>query len=151
MSVISTLYDGVNTILNTLYTAPTYRQLVNPYAPDESDDKALARGFGFYIGSKTDPNLTMGRYNQFNVEVIVIQTIINRGTERDLTIRHTAEKNLLEDQFLLVDYFMQNTATLSGVWRIHWESDTGLEPVFQDRANYVKITSTLRAIYSEGC
>jgi hypothetical protein len=151
MSAVSTLYDGVNTILTTLFTTPTYRQLVNPYTPEENDDKALARGFGFYIGPKSDPNLTMGRYNQANVEIIVVQTIMNRGTDRDLTIRHTAEKNLLEDQFLLIDYFMQNTTTISGTWRIHWESDNGLEPVFADRTNYVKITSTLRAVYSEAC
>lgn len=151
MSAISDLYDGMQTILSTTFPTPTYKQLVEPVILEMNDSLSLARGWGFYIGPKSGLTLTTGRYQEFEVQIIVRQTVFNRGSFRDLAIRQVAEKTLLEDQFTLVDYFMQNTAPIAKVWRIDYSEDAGLELVFQDKQNYVMITTTLRAIYSEGC
>lgn len=151
MSAITDLYDALVTITDTLFTAPTYRKLVNPYVPERNDALALRRGYGFYVGPSSNANLTMGRYVKYRREIVVIQTIVNRGTERDYAIREAAEKTLLEDQFTLVDYFQQNTTPAAKVWTLEWASDNGIEPVFTDKENYVMIRSTFSAVYAEGC
>jgi hypothetical protein len=150
-TAVSDLYDGLVTILSTTFASPTYKELVNPYVPELNNDTlALARGYGFFIGPKSVvPKL--GRHEGFNAEITVVQTIAQRGTERDTIIRRTAEKNLLEDQYLLIDYFRQNTAPIAKVWDISYESDNGLEFVYTDKQNYVMIRTTLRAIFSESC
>lgn len=150
MSAISDLYDGIVTVLSTTFAAPTHKILVNPFVPELNDSLALARGHGFYIGPKSARG-NLGRYEAFEAEIRVVQTIINRGTDRDVTIRGTAEKTLLEDQFTLIDYWRLNTAPIAKVWDVSYESDSGLEFVFTDKQNYVMITTILRAIYSEAC
>jgi hypothetical protein len=151
MSAISDLYDGIDTILVGLFAAPTYKELMNSYDPEFNDTLTLNRGWGFLIGPKAAANLTTGRHEQVEAEITVRQTIINRGTDRDSTIRKTAEKTLLEDQFLLIDYLRLNTAPIAKVWRIDYVSDGGLEPVFTEDRKHVMITTVLRAIYAEGC
>jgi len=151
MSAISDLYDGIDAILVGLFPAPMHKELVWPDVPELDNTLTLSRGYGFYIGAKTGVSLTTGRYQQFETDIIIRQTIINRGTDRDLTIKKTAEKTLLEDQFNLVDYFRLNTAPIAKVWRIDYVSDAGIERVFTDKQNYVMIRTTLRAIFSESC
>ena len=151
-TAITTLYDGMVTILGATFTAPTYKKLVNPYVPELNNDTlSLARGYGFFIGAKAARQDKLGRHEGFNADIEVIQTIINRGTDRDVTIRETAEKLLLEDQYTLIDYFRLNTAPIAKVWDISYVSDNGLEFVFTEKQNYVMIRTTLRAIFSESC
>lgn len=150
MSAISDLYDYMVSMLDTTFPSSTYRKLVNPYIADLNDTMALNRGYGFYIGPKiVRPKL--GNYDGFEVDIIVIQTIINRGTDRDVSIRESAEKTLLEDQYTLTNYFRSNTGNIDKVWDINYESDNGLEFVFSDKQAYVMIQTTLKGIYSESC
>lgn len=151
MSAVSDLYDGMVTILSATFATPTYKKLVNPYVPELNDALSLARGYGFFIGPKTARADKLGRHEGFEAQIEVVQTIINRGTDRDITIREAAEKLLLEDQYTLVDYFRLNTATIAKVWDISYISDNGLEFVFTEKQNYVMIRTTLRAIFSESC
>jgi len=152
MSAISDLYSGMVSILAATFAAPTYKKLVNPYVPELNNDTlSLARGYGFLIGPKSARADKLGRHEGFEAQIEVIQTIINRGTDRDITIRETAEKALLEDQYTLIDYFRINTAPIAKVWDISYVSDNGLEFVFTEKQNYVMIRTTLRAIFSESC
>ena len=150
MSAISTFYDGVETWLEALFATPTYKRLTNPYFP-EQNALELNRGWAFIVGPKTPSNLTTGRYWQFTVNVQVIQTIVQRGTDRDIDIRQTAEKLLLEDQFTMLDSLRTTTTFDTKVWNLEYESDNGLEFVFTEQQNYYKIVTNLTAIISEGC
>lgn len=151
MSAISDLYDALDTMLVGLYATPTYRKLANPYVLNENDTLSLSRGWGFKIGEQTAANLTLGRYEQLEVNIEVIQTIVHRGTDRDITIRQTNEKTLLEDQFLLVNYLRQNTALFAKLWKLDYVSTSGLEFVFTEQQNYFTITTNLTAVIAEGC
>ena len=151
MSAISDLYDALDAALLGLYATPTYRKLVNPYVLDQNDTPTLSRGWGFKIGPQSSANLTMGRYEQLEISIEVIQTIVHRGTDRDVSIRQTNEKLLLEDQFLLVDYLRQNTALFAKLWKLDYLSTSGLEFVFTEQQNYFTITTNLSALIAEGC
>lgn len=151
MSAISTFHDAVETWLLALFAAPTYKRLVNPYTVEINNQLDLNRGWTFLIGPKTPANLTTGRYWQFNVNLQVIQTINQKGTDRDISIRQTAEKLLLEDQFTMLDSLRTTTTFDTKVWNLEYESDNGLEFVFTEQQNYYKIVTNLTAIISEGC
>lgn len=151
MTAISDLYDGIEDMLESLFAAPTYRRIVNPYTLELNDELHLRRGWAFIIGPKSSAGLTTGRYEQFNVQITVIQTIKQSGTDRDTSIRQTAEKTLLEDQFLLIDYLRQNTQLFSKLWSLDYESDEGIEFIFTEQQNYFTIRTTLNAVIAEGC
>lgn len=150
MSAISDVYDAMITILDTTFPSSTYRQLVNPNIPELCDTMALNRGYGFYVGPKS-VRQKLGNADGFDISLFVIQTIVVRGTDRDITIRQTAEKNLLEDQYLLTNYFRENTSIANKIWDINFASDGGIEAIFTDKQNYLMIQTTLRGIYSESC
>jgi hypothetical protein len=152
MSAITDLYDALDTMLAATFATPTYKKLANPYTLELNDTLSLSRGWGFKIGPKSAANLTLARYEQFQVEISIIQTIAQRGTDRDIVIRQNAEKTLLEDQFLLVDYLRQNTALFAKLWKLDYSSDSGIEFVpFTEQQNYFTITTSLTAIIAEGC
>ena len=79
-------------------------------------------------------------------------TVKWRGTQKDITLRQTAEKLLLEDQFLLINYFTANAGmTISQVWKIVYNGDNGIEFIFTDKQNYLQIVSNFSLEYSENC
>jgi len=151
MSGVSDLYDGIDSILSTVYPSTTYKELVYSTFVELNDFISLNRGYGFNIGAKEGVSLTTGRYQQFSAEIQIVNTIVNRGTDRDLSIKKLAEKTLLEDQFLLLDYLRTNTASIAKVWVLEYLGDNGIEPVFPDKANYVMIRTSLRAVFAEAC
>ena len=151
MSAISTFHDAIETWMLGLFAAPTYKRLVNPYTIEADASLNLNRGWAFLIGPKTPANLTTGRYWQFNVNLQIIQTISQKGTDRDITIRQTAEKLLLEDQFTMLDSLRTTTTFDTKVWNLEYTDDNGLEFVFTEQQNYYKIITNLTAIISEGC
>ena len=150
MSTVSSLYDGFLSIMETTFASPTYRKLVNPFVPDLNDSLSLNRGWGFYMGPK-EVFKKMGRDEGFSFEIKVVQSIVHRGTERDSTIRESSEKTLLEDQFLIIDYFRANTAPIANVWDISFSSDNGFEYVEQEHKQFIIIQTTFKGIYSESC
>jgi hypothetical protein len=151
MSAISTFYDAVDSWMSSLFATPTYKKLVNPYTIESDATLNINRGWAFVVGPKTPANLTTGRYWQFTVNLQIIQTIVNKGTDRDITIRQTAEKLLLEDQFTMLDSLRTTTTFDTKVWNLEYDSDNGLEFVFTEQQNYYKIVTNLTAIISEGC
>lgn len=148
MSVITTAFDDIETRLDGLFSS-THRRLVNPYQPELNDTKALNRGWGFFIGPGTNTNRKLGCKLSIQREVTVLHTIINRGTERDITIRETAEKLLLEDQFLAIKNFEQNPVVNNDVPKFVYSADNGIEYIFTEQTNFIMIRSTFIMEYFE--
>lgn len=149
MSLITTVFDNINTRLSSIYSTPTYKKLVNPYILELNDTLSLNRGYAFFMGPGLNTKKLIGDVVTFEREVIIINTIVNRGTDRDVTIRETAEKTLLEDQFLAIESFHQTI--LSDSWDLNWQSDNGVEFVFTEKQNFLSIRSNYRLRYSEDC
>lgn len=149
MSLITTVFDNINTRLNSIYATPTYKKLVNPYILELNDTLSLNRGYAFFMGPGLNTKKLIGDVVTFEREVTIVNTIVNRGTDRDVTIRETAEKTLLEDQFLAIDSFHQTI--LSDAWDLNWESDGGIEFIFTEKQNFLSIRSLYRLRYSEEC
>jgi len=149
MSVISTAYDNIVSRLATIYSSSTYKKLVNPYVLELNDTLSLNRGYSFSVGPGVNTKKLVGDTVTLQKEFQLINTIVNRGTERDVTIRETAEKNLLEDQFLAIDSF--HRTVLSDSWDFNYESDNGIGFVFTEQQNFITIKSIFILRYSEEC
>lgn len=145
---ISTIFDAISAKLNTIYST-THKKLTNPYVAEENDEKTLSRGYGFFLGSGTNTNRQMECMASISREVNFINTIINRGTDRDTDIRQTAEKTLLEDQFLLIKELEKEPTISLVVAKMIYLSDNGIEQVYGKENNYLMIQSIFEIEYLE--
>jgi len=149
MSNITAIFDVIDSTLDAMFL-PTSKKLVNPYVPEQNDDKSLARGFGFYIGSGVNTNRQLGCFASIRRYVTIINTIVNRGTERDIVIRQTSEKQLLEDQFKLIKELENDPSLSAVVAKMVYLSDNGIEQVYGQDNNYLMIQTTFEMEYLEG-
>lgn len=150
-TAISTAYDEIVTVLNSLYGS-THKQLENPYILEDNDELTLRRGYGFVLQNATNTNRLLSNVASIQREVNIILTIKWRGTQKDVSLRQTAEKQLLEDHFLLIEYFTANAGmNISQVWKMVYNGDSGLEFIFTDKQNYIGIQSNFSLEYSEDC
>lgn len=149
MSQISTAYDDLKERLETLFPTPTYRELVNPRILEQNDTFALNRGWGLIVGPGLNQGTSLNDVVRFEREISVVQTIIHRGTTRDVSIIETAEKNLLEDQFTLINSFVYTN--FDPIHNIDYVSDTGMEFIFVDQTNFISITTNFSIKYEEQC
>lgn len=151
MSDITTIYSALVTKLDSLYPATTYRKLRNPYTLELNDAFALNRGYGFYVGPATNTNRLQSNSLSIEREIVLVNTIIQRGTDLDISIREDAEITLLEDQFLAIKDFEGAPAFADQVTKMTYSSDGGIEFVFNDKQNYLAITSSFTLEYMEVC
>ena len=149
MSVISTAYAAIVTRLDTIYASSSYKKLVNSREIELNDTLSLARGYGFTINAGINTKATMSNHIMFSRELVVVNSIVQRGTDRDTTIAETAEKLLLEDQFLAIQSF--HGSSLVGPIDVEYISDEGIESVFIEQKNYLFIRSIYNLLYEEQC
>lgn len=151
MTAISTVYDGLVSALDSLYST-THTKIDNPYDIQDNDDLLLRRGYGFAFNQGgLNSNRLMSNVATISRDISVILTIKWRGTAKDITLRQAAEKQLLEDQFLMIDYFTGNAGMgISQVWKIVYNGDNGIESI-GDRTDFIQIVSNFSLEYSEEC
>lgn len=148
MSSLTNIYNAVGTTLSTLYSA-THKEIVNPYALELNDSLFLNRGYGFYFGPAINTKRQLSCQLSVEREIVIINTIVNRGTDRDITIRQTAEKQLLEDQFSLISQ-LENEPTIQPlVSKLEFTGDNGIEFIFDEKFNYLYIESSFSMEYFE--
>jgi len=155
MSVISDIYDELNTRIDALFTTPnfpanTFKKLVRPKDIVANESLALNRGYGWYFGEAINTNRNLSSCG-FSIRrpITFVNTIVARGTERDIDIRDTAHKRLLEDHYVLLANFEQTPTLLSGKAHMFFETDNGIEDVFDDMKNYLVIQSIYNVEYFE--
>jgi len=148
MSVISTVYDTVDTHLGTLFSG-THKKFYDPRELGVNDTYALGRGYGFYLGPGNNTNRNISCKLSVQRELVVSLSIINRGTAKDISIRQTAEKQLLEDHFTLIKSFEQDPTLEDLLAKLIYSGDNGIENVFTDRNNYLVIESSFDIEYFE--
>jgi hypothetical protein len=131
MSSISLIHDSLNTRLAALYGA-THKELADPFILENNDDKSLARGYAWYLGSGDNTDLQVGCNSSTRRQIVFVLTIANRGTDRDISIRRSAEKAIFEDLFILTSNIETGPNLEDSVATFRYISDTGLEPVYTD-------------------
>jgi hypothetical protein len=150
MTNISIIYDAIDSFL--IANFPDHKKMDNPYSPDLNNDKILNKGFGFYLGAANNSNRVLDCSISIERQVLIHLTRVNRGTERDVSIRQNAEKELLEDHRLLLNNILKDnslSSTESIISRFEYQTDNGIEFVFSERGNFLLLTSIFDLEYIE--
>lgn len=147
MSQISTIFDAINTFIGANFSG--HKIYVNPYDLTLNDEFILNKGIGFYLAGATNTNRQISCYHSVSRELVFNISRVNRGTERDRTIRQTVEKELLEDHFTLIKEFEKDPTIQSLCSNTLWTSDGGIEFVYGDRISYLKIETRFNIEYLE--
>lgn len=148
MSQISTLYDALVTKIAALY--PNHKRIPNPYTPSENNALILNKGWGIAFQSAQNSEEHLGCY-KLSIErgFTVVHTRRYIALESDVTTKAAVEKDLFEDQFLLMQS-LETDITLSGQEvTVKWVSDGGLEFVSSGNDKFLLISSALQMKYIE--
>ncbi len=148
MSKITTIYDRFVTVLGTVYSS-THFQMQNPYNILSNDFRLLNRGYGFFVSAGYNTNRMLACEMSINRNVTFINSIVYRGTDRDITIRQTAEKTLLEDHILLVKTLEQDVDLNSTCAKLIYVSDSGISQLSDEHNNFLTINTIFEMEYFE--
>lgn len=151
MSNISTAYDTIRTTIAGIL--PDHVELSNPYFIDRDADlnftKAWALGFGDGNNSNRQISCHLTIQRDF---IFVVTRKIFKTSHRAIDIRIDVEKALFEDQFLVIKELEKNpaiNASSSGIAKIEFVQDGGLEFVRSDRTDLIMIQTIMSLEYFE--
>lgn len=149
MSKISTIRDTFVTRIGTLL--PNHLQIPNPYFLAENPARYLEQGWGLGISSTENTNRVVGSSLSVERNFFFIVTRQLFSDDLDITKKETLEKNLFEDQYLILEYLRANpkleiTDTIA---RSDYVGDGGIETIVVENLKYLQITSTVAIEYFE--
>lgn len=148
MSNISTVYDAMITRIETLL--PTYKRLTNPYKISENNERFLDIGYAVALGPATRGTGYVNSKVRVHRDFTVSLTRKYYAKETDVAAKATTEKQLFEDQILLIkDFEKDPTINSSGANLVAYESDGGIEHVFSNKDQYLLLRSTFTVDYLE--
>lgn len=144
---ITQAYDAIVTRMGTLL--PNHTRLSNPYQLDQNTEPALKQGWGLKVESGSNTNRHVNC--QLSIERTLTIAITRKyyAMELNAASKATTEKDLLEDQFIVVKDFEKNSALEGIVARAIYTSDTGILFVFNEEKPFYKIETTFTIEYFE--
>jgi hypothetical protein len=148
MSNISTIFDTFKSKLQTWL--PSHVQLTNPYAIDQNTEMALSQGFGIRWGGGGNTNRLVGC--QMSVQRTMTVIITRQFYANDLNVvgKETTEKYLMEDEYTIIKNIESDVDLgSSSLAKILFVSDNGIEFVFTEKDNYLKLEITFELEYFE--
>lgn len=146
---ISDAYDAIETAISGALTS--HNELSNPYAPDESNDLMYDAVWGMAFADGINLKTLIGCQATLSRDFVVTIARKWQITKRDLSKRKTTEKQLFEDQFLVIKE-LELSPTLQdsdAITKIEYESDGGLEFVRTGRTDLIMIRSVFNLVYLE--
>jgi len=153
MSNISTAFDQIKLRMQTLFpSGDGWVQMANPYEPEQNTLAVMNKGWGIALGPGTNTNRNLSC--KLSVQRSISVTIMRRryANELDIDPKETAEKALLEDQYILIKDFEKTPAlnnSTSGITRFQFASDAGIENVFAGEEAFIKLVTTYELEYFE--
>lgn len=153
MSNISTAFDEIKLRMQTLFpSGDGWIQMANPYEPEQNTLAVMNKGWGIALGPGTNTNRNLSC--KLSVQRSISVTIMRRryANELDIDPKETAEKAILEDQYILIKDFEKAPAlnnSTSGITRFQFASDAGIENVFAGEEAFIKLVTTYELEYFE--
>lgn len=154
MSAISTAYDNILIVIETNF--PNHIELINPYFPELNDDLTYDAAWGMALSDGLNTNRVVGCEMSMQRSFIVTLTrkifagSLNR-TSGTVSERRATEKQLLEDQIILIKDFERNplTSDANPIIGCIFEADGGLEFIKTERSDLIMLKSIFRIEYFE--
>jgi len=150
MSKATDVFDAL--VARVAAVLPDHKRIPNPYIIEQNSERILNKGQGvtFGPGENTFRRLT----NQLSVardfSVIITRKSIKKET--DSSGRAEDIQLLFEDQKLVIDDVEKNTTLLDStlsVAKSDYLSDNGLEFIYGEKDNFIKVESVIRVEYIE--
>lgn len=147
MSDISTIYDGLHTLVSGELTG--YFRLPNPYAIEENPEFFLKKGYGIGIGGAEAGNATHTCKFQIIRGFSIVLISLASATESDAEQRGSLEKNLMEDGFKVIKALEIDETITTGDNNAIWLTDTGIEFLLGERQKFYRLQIDINVRYFE--
>ena len=150
MSNISTAFVALKAKMGTLF--PSHIQLSNPYNIEENTALSLSLGWGVALGPGRNSNRNFSCNMSIQRTITITLTRRRYAKELDTDSKETAEKDLLEDHYILIKAMESETtlnSTVSGIARFYYSSDGGIEVVVAESESYIKLSTEFELEYFE--
>jgi len=151
MSNISDAFDKIVLTMDTLF--PEHLRIHNPYEPEKGSEQVLRKGWGIIFGPgvrRTDRQI--GCTYSWQRNMVILQFRQYLGTQLTTDKNASKQKDLMEDQIIMLDEFEKNVQLTQGgtgpdIVRFDPDSDTGITFVFPDRFDFFMIQTTFELEY----
>lgn len=149
MSKISDIFDDMNSEIAALLPGAT--QFPDVLSLDTQPTGYLTFGFGVVFGPAVNTNRELGCKLSIQRSMAVVLTRLIGATDTDTGAFSAAQKQILEDQFLLIRNWEQEVTLANGKAKILFSGDGGLEVLStQDQAGrFFVLTSDFSVEYFE--
>lgn len=146
MSILSSTLDAMISKMGTLF--PQHTRLPNPYSLDQNPEPYLAEGFGILLGSGSENRVAQSSVG-IKRRISVVQTRSFIAVDSDPTVKEATEKLLIEDQMTLLKDLEQDLTLGGVVLNIAYASDGGIQSVYSNQKQFLKIETQFSVIYIE--
>jgi hypothetical protein len=144
MSAITDVYNQLKAQIKSVL--PNHQLLANPYRTADNPELLLRQGYGIQIGQGGNNRLSVYSLSQKRQFSIVI-TRQAYATQSDQGAKAVTEKQIIEDQLLVLNA-IEKDPTLGGlVLRAEYASDSGVSFVSTDKDNFLELTTAVSVIY----
>jgi hypothetical protein len=148
MSKISTVYDSF--LARVVAVLPNHRKLSDPYQFKKNTDSEKRQGFGLKVGPglNTFAQLSCNMILQRDMSLVISR--ISQGRETDRDKKAEAEKQLLEDLFLVIqDVESSPTLGSASVIGCDYLDDGGIQFYYTERDDVLYIEANFKLKYVE--
>lgn len=143
MSNVSNAYDAF--VARVEAVLPNHARLSNPYAPEQNIEGILKQGWGLGMGSSTNTKRELSCRVSIRREFSLVLTRKFYSREADVTGKASVEKQLMEDQLLVVKDLCANSDLSGLIGVVEFEGDGGIEQVFGEKDQFLALRSTFTA------
>lgn len=143
MSTISSMHDALITRLETVLSG--HLRLTNPYDLEQNPERFLNQGYGLAFGAGENTKQIIDCMLSMRMDINISITRQFVGQETDAAGKATVEKNLFEDQLLVIKDFCNNIS----IGTIDFNGHNGIEFIVAEKSNFLALRSTFSIIYFE--
>lgn len=147
MSNFSNLYDAIVTRIETVL--PSHTRFPNPYKIDENAEPLLRQGWGIALLSATNTNRELSCRISIRRTFEISITRKFYSVEGNVDNKESVEKQLIEDQILLIRDFCNNTDLPNSLGIVDYASDGGVEYVYNEKDSFLVLKSSFECEYFE--
>lgn len=147
MSVVSTIYETFRA--NVATQLISHSRIPNPYKIEENLEPSLKQGWAIQIGPAENTNRIVCGTTTVRRRFTLIITRKMYAQELDSTAKESVEKQLLEDLRLVLNTVEANPKLSTSSGDFKYEGDEGIDFVFADKDNFIKLTALFSVEYWE--
>lgn len=147
MSKVSNIYDLFEAAISTILTGKT--EIPNPFDIESNNDNFLKDGYGFIYGAATGDSETYPSFEYYTRPIVLVTTKVIYKNRSDVDVYGTVQKQMIEDQNTIITTLAKDRTFDDDLTSLEFSGDNGVEFIFGDKFNFLKLESTFDLKYRE--